>query len=50
MVALTYEGTREEFGMSREVATLGLSLFVLGLGFFPLLLGPLSEFYGRRPM
>lgn len=39
-----------EFSISQEVATLGLSLFVLGLGTSPLFLGPLSEFYGRRPI
>ena len=33
----------KEFHCSREVATLGLSLFVLGLAFGPMLLGPLSE-------
>ncbi|ORY69294.1 major facilitator superfamily domain-containing protein [Leucosporidium creatinivorum] len=50
MIALSYPDTRAELGMSQEVATLGLSLYVLGMGFFPLLLGPLSEFYGRRPI
>ncbi|KAM0793435.1 hypothetical protein ACM66B_000880 [Microbotryomycetes sp. NB124-2] len=50
MVALSYPGTREEFGLSEEVVTLGLSLYIFGLGFFPLLVGPLSEFYGRRPI
>jgi multidrug resistance protein len=39
-----------EFGNSRIVATLGLALFVFGLGLSPMLLGPLSEFYGRRPI
>jgi hypothetical protein len=33
----------KEFHCSREIATLGLSLFVLGLAFGPMLLGPLSE-------
>ncbi|KAJ9607902.1 hypothetical protein H2200_007981 [Cladophialophora chaetospira] len=46
----TYGQLMEEFHCSREVATLGLSLFVLGLAFGPMLLGPLSEFYGRRPI
>lgn len=35
------------FHISKEVSILAVSLFVLGLGFGPLLLGPLSEFYGR---
>lgn len=39
-----------EFGTSRFTATLGLSLFVFGLGISPMVLGPLSEFYGRRPI
>ncbi|KAK6367364.1 hypothetical protein LTS17_010290 [Exophiala oligosperma] len=46
----TYEKMDPEFGSSRIVATLGLSLFVVGLGLSPMLLGPLSEFYGRRPI
>ncbi|RDW85971.1 hypothetical protein BP5796_04296 [Coleophoma crateriformis] len=37
-----------EFGVGKEVATLGLSFFIWGLGIGPLFLGPLSEFYGRR--
>ena len=39
-----------EFGNSRIVATLGLALYVFGLGLSPMFLGPLSEFYGRRPI
>ncbi|KAI8931649.1 hypothetical protein NX059_011299 [Plenodomus lindquistii] len=39
-----------EFGTSRLVCTLGLSLFVAGLGTGPMVLSPLSEFYGRRPI
>ncbi|KAF1829088.1 MFS general substrate transporter [Decorospora gaudefroyi] len=39
-----------EFGASRLVCTLGLSLFVAGLGAGPMILSPLSEFYGRRPI
>ena len=39
-----------EFGSSRIMSTLGLSLFVLGLAFGPAVLSPLSEFYGRRPI
>lgn len=48
VISNAYGGIKEEFGISSEVATLGLSLFVLGLSLGPLLLGPLSEFYGRR--
>ena len=32
------------------MSILGLSLYVLGLSLGPMLLGPLSEFYGRRPV
>lgn len=38
------------FGMSREVAILTISLFVAGYCVGPLLWGPLSESYGRRPI
>ncbi|OCK82622.1 MFS general substrate transporter [Lepidopterella palustris CBS 459.81] len=37
-----------EFNSSQEVATLGLSLFVLGFALGPLLWAPLSELYGRQ--
>ncbi|KAF4308183.1 Sugar transporter conserved site [Botryosphaeria dothidea] len=40
----------EEFGLSPEAGTLGLSLYVLGLAFGPMTLAPLSEYYGRRPI
>ncbi|OTA89979.1 hypothetical protein M434DRAFT_373236 [Hypoxylon sp. CO27-5] len=40
--------TAAEFNVSQEVMTLGLSLFVLGYCFGPLLWGPLSEFHGRK--
>ena len=46
----TYGQLTQEFHVSEEVATLGLSLFVIGLGIGPMVLGPLSEFYGRRPI
>ncbi|OJJ04318.1 hypothetical protein ASPVEDRAFT_136148 [Aspergillus versicolor CBS 583.65] len=46
----TYAQITEEFHISRIVATLGLSFFIWGLGFGPLVLAPLSEFYGRRPI
>ncbi|ETI19259.1 hypothetical protein G647_09091 [Cladophialophora carrionii CBS 160.54] len=50
LYTITYEQMDAEFGNSRIVATLGLSLFVFGLGLSPMILGPLSEFYGRRPI
>ena len=50
MYTLTYAQITTEFHISQVVATLGLSLFVMGLGLGPMILGPLSEFYGRRPI
>lgn len=38
---------RAEFGVSETVATLGLSLYILGLALGPMSLAPLSEFFGR---
>ncbi|PVH92613.1 MFS transporter [Periconia macrospinosa] len=46
----TYSQLIPEFHTSRLVCTLGLSLFVAGLGTGPMVLSPLSEFYGRRPI
>ncbi|OCK73548.1 MFS transporter [Lepidopterella palustris CBS 459.81] len=50
MYTSTYGQLLPEFHTSREIATLGLSLFVAGLGIGPMVLSPLSEFYGRRPI
>ena len=38
----------ERFHVSVTVSLLGLSLYVLGLGFGPILAAPLSETFGRR--
>ncbi|GAP92182.2 putative drug proton antiporter yhk8 [Rosellinia necatrix] len=46
----TYAQMNAEFHQSDLIATLGLSTFVLGIALGPLFLGPLSEFYGRRPI
>jgi hypothetical protein len=46
----TYEQIDVEFHCSTLVSTLGLALFVWGLGLSPMVLGPISEFYGRRPV
>ncbi|KAF2658354.1 MFS general substrate transporter [Lophiostoma macrostomum CBS 122681] len=40
----------KDMHVSSEVATLGLSMYVLGLAFGPMSLAPLSEYYGRRPV
>ena len=42
------EQVEQEFGVSREVALLPYSLYVLGLAFGPLIAGPSSEAFGRR--
>ncbi|CAD6582632.1 MAG: hypothetical protein CYPHOPRED_002084 [Cyphobasidiales sp. Tagirdzhanova-0007] len=44
------EQMQKEFKSSDEIGTLGLSLFVLGFALGPLLLAPLSEYVGRRPV
>ncbi|KAJ4263932.1 hypothetical protein NW762_005970 [Fusarium torreyae] len=46
----TYAQMEAEFGNAREVSILGLSLFVLGIALGPMLMSPMSEFYGRRPI
>ena len=43
-------GIQKEFGVSSEVTTLGLSLYVLGYAIGPVLLAPLSEYFGRQPV
>jgi DHA1 family multidrug resistance protein-like MFS transporter len=46
------QGVMEKFGVSSIVATLGLSLYVLGYGVGPLIFSPLSEIplIGRNPV
>lgn len=39
-----------EFNVSGEITTLALSLYILGFAVGPLLLAPLSEYYGRNPI
>lgn len=40
----------KDFGVSAELATLGLSMTVLGFALGPMTLAPLSEYYGRSPI
>jgi hypothetical protein len=49
MYTSTYAQITKEFHCSRIVATLGLSLYIMGLGIGPMLLGPLSYVLNRRP-
>ena len=44
----TYTQMEDEYHIGRELATVGLTTYVCGLGLGPMFLGPLSEFYGRR--
>lgn len=48
VIASAYEGIQKDLHASPEVSILSLSLFVLGLALGPLLVAPMSEFYGRR--
>lgn len=43
-------GIEEEFGVSAELATVGLSLYVLGFAIGPPVVAPLSEQFGRKPI
>ncbi|PLB54003.1 MFS general substrate transporter [Aspergillus steynii IBT 23096] len=46
----TYTQMNAELMISSIISTLGLSFFVLGIAFGPILTSPLSEWYGRRPI
>lgn len=48
VASFTELGIAAEFNVSHEVTILSISLFVTGLGIGPLLVGPLSEVYGRN--
>lgn len=59
VLSLTYSSTAYvasvpaligRFGVSRTVALLGVTLQVLGFAAGPLIFGPSSELYGRRPV
>lgn len=41
---------QKEFHVSAEITTLALSLYVLGFAVGPVLLAPLSEYFGRQPV
>ncbi|OCH93586.1 MFS general substrate transporter [Obba rivulosa] len=48
MASFTEEGLSRTFHTSHEVTILSISLYVEGLGLGPLLVGPLSEVWGRN--
>ncbi|KZS90192.1 MFS general substrate transporter [Sistotremastrum niveocremeum HHB9708] len=47
VAGFTETGLQASFGVSHQVAILSISMSIFGLGVGPLLLGPLSEFFGR---
>ncbi|KAF8147884.1 major facilitator superfamily domain-containing protein [Crassisporium funariophilum] len=48
MASFTEAGVAREFHVSMEVTILSISMFIMGLGLGPLVIGPLSEIYGRN--
>ncbi|SJX63631.1 related to YHK8-putative mediator of drug efflux [Sporisorium reilianum f. sp. reilianum] len=48
--ALSANSLQRQFDTSAEVITLGLSLYVLGFALGPLLMGPLAQTNGKRPV
>ncbi|CEP20543.1 YHK8 [Cyberlindnera jadinii] len=46
--ALASQNIMDAMDISREVSVLGISMYIWGLGFGPLFLSPISEFYGRK--
>ncbi|PGH27592.1 hypothetical protein AJ80_00834 [Polytolypa hystricis UAMH7299] len=40
----------KEFGISQTVATLGLTVYLIGLAVGSMILAPVSEMYGRKPV
>lgn len=46
--ALVSESIMEEFHVSHEVSTLGISLYIWGMGTGGMFLSPISEFHGRK--
>ncbi|KAH7014484.1 major facilitator superfamily domain-containing protein [Microdochium trichocladiopsis] len=50
MMAASLEQIAAELHMDPATTLLASSIFLLGLGFGPFLVGPMSELYGRRPV
>ncbi|KAK8178456.1 major facilitator superfamily domain-containing protein [Phyllosticta citribraziliensis] len=50
VITADIEGPAKEFGVSREVGFLAITLFVVGFGVGPMVFAPLSEIIGRRPI
>lgn len=47
--SVTIPEMKEKFGLGQAPAALGISLYVLGFAVGPILWGPASEIYGRKP-
>lgn len=50
MMAASLEQIADELRMSSAMTLMASSIFLLGLGFGPFVVGPMSELYGRRPV
>lgn len=50
VASFTELGVSRDLHVSKEATILAISLYVFGLGLGPLLVGPLSEAYGRSPI
>ncbi|CAG7972656.1 unnamed protein product [Penicillium salamii] len=48
--SVTIPSLEEEFGITKMVGLLGITTYLLGMAAGSLLLAPLSEMYGRRPV
>lgn len=46
--SMAVSGIQQDFGTSHTVTVLGITLFLLGMGWGPVFLAPISEFHGRR--
>lgn len=47
IISTTSKGVQQEFGVAAEAATVGVTVFMFGLAFGPLLMSPMSEFLGE---
>ncbi|KAI9369849.1 major facilitator superfamily domain-containing protein [Aspergillus egyptiacus] len=50
VITADVEGPAEEFGVSREVSLVVVTVFVVGFGVGPMAFAPMSEMFGRRPI
>ncbi|KAE8354222.1 major facilitator superfamily domain-containing protein [Aspergillus coremiiformis] len=50
VITADIEGPAQEFGVSREVSLVVVTVFVIGFGVGPMAFAPMSEMFGRRPV